>query len=188
MRSIVSKDKNPPSDDELFRQMMEGVEPLAGNKSADNRLPPEKPRPSPKPRPATADTPLTGFIAREHIPEVGPEETLFFSRTGLQHRLLRQLKRGELRPEAQLDLHGQTIIEAGIQLAEFLAEAQDSGRRCVCVVHGKGHRSSAGRPVLKAQVNQWLRDAPEVLAFSSAQAKDGGMGALYILLRRHAKR
>ena len=187
MRSIVSKDKKTPSDDELFRQMMEGVEPLAGNKSADNRLPPEKPRPSSKPRPAPLDTPPTGFIAREHIAEVAPEESLFFARTGLQHRLLRQLKRGELRPESQLDLHGQTIAEAGAQLAYFLDDAQSAGLRCVCVVHGKGHRSSAGRPVLKGQINQWLRDVPEVLAFSSAQPKDGGMGALYVLLRRNAK-
>jgi len=184
MRSIVSKDKNTDSDGDLFRQMMSDVEPLPTKKSADNRLPPEKPRPSPQPRSTTPNMPLTGFISREHVPDVGPEETLFFARPGLQHRLLRQLKRGDLRPEAQLDLHGQTIAEAGVQLSHFLDGAQRQGLRCICVVHGKGHRSAEGRPVLKAQINQWLRDTPAVLAFSSAQPRDGGMGALYVLLRR----
>jgi DNA-nicking Smr family endonuclease len=183
MRSIMSNDKNT-NDDELFQQMMSDVEPLSNKKSADNRLPPEKPRPSPKSRPSTEEKPINGFIAREHVPDVGPEESLFFARSGLQHRLLRQLKRGELRPEDQLDLHGQTLAQAGLYLAQFLDEMQRAGCRCVCVVHGKGYRSADGRPVLKTQINQWLRDTPAVLAFSSAQPKDGGMGAVYVLLRR----
>lgn len=187
MRSIVSKNKNTEDDNDLFRQMMSDVEPLPSKKSADNRLPPRKPRPSPKSHPGTQEKSLTGYIAREHVPDVRPEEALFFARSGLQHRLLRQLKRGDLRPEAQLDLHGQTVAEAGTQLSHFLDDVQATGLRCVCVVHGKGHRSAEGRPVLKTQINQWLRDTPAVLAFSSAQAKDGGMGALYVLLRRESK-
>ena len=186
MRSIVSKKKNTEDDNDLFRQMMSDVKPLSSKKSAGNRLPPEKPRPSGKPQPNTPDKPSTHFIAREHVSDVAPEENLFFARSGLQHRLLRQLKRGDLRPEARLDLHGQTVAEAGAQLSHFLEDALAGGLRCVCVVHGKGHRSAEGRPVLKAQVNQWLRDTPAVLAFSSAQPKDGGMGALYVLLRRES--
>lgn len=173
--------KNNTDDEDLFRQMMSDVKPLATEK----RVTPNKPRPSPKRRPPSAKPPSsTGFTAREHVTDVAPEETLFFARSGLQTRLLRQLKRGDLRPEARLDLHGQTIAEAGVQLADFLDAAQAEGLRCVCIVHGKGHRSAEGRPVLKTQVNQWLRDISSVLAFSSAQPKEGGMGALYVLLRR----
>lgn len=180
----MAEDKKT-DDSELFRQMMSDVKPLPSKKSAENRIAASKPRPSPQRRMPAANTPSAdGFAPREHVPDVAPEETLFFARPGLQTRLLRQLKRGDLRPEARLDLHGQTIAEAGIQLSTFLNNAQDEGLRCVCVVHGKGHRSADGRPVLKTQINQWLRDTPAVLAFSSAQAKDGGMGALYVLLRR----
>jgi len=178
--------KSSSDDDELFRQMMSDVKPLSDKKSAQNRVPPTKPRILPKRRSTTQDASPSdnaGFAPRDHAPNVAAEESLFFARPGLQHRLLRQLKRGELRPEARLDLHGQTIAEAGTQLSRFLDEAQATNLRYVCVIHGKGYRSSEGRPVLKAQVNQWLRDAPVVLAFSSAQTKDGGMGALYILLR-----
>lgn len=175
---------NKPNDDDLFRQMMSDVKPLSEKKSAEKFVP-AKPHPSAKPPQPPPDTSASSaFAPREHVPEVAPEEALFFARGGLQHRLLRQLKRGDLRPEARLDLHGQTIAEAGATLAEFLEAAQATGLRCVCVVHGKGHRSAEGRPVLKTQINQWLRDTPDVLAFSSAQPRDGGMGALYILLRR----
>lgn len=180
----MAKDNNPNEDD-LFRQMMSDVRPLSGKKSAE-KVVSTNPRPiTNRPQPAP-DTPASsGFAISEHAPDVAPEEVLFFARGGLQTRLLRQLKRGDMRPEARLDLHGKTITEAGTLLADFLETAQTTGLRCVCVVHGKGHRSAEGRPVLKPQINQWLRDAPAVLAFSSAQPRDGGMGAVYILLRRH---
>ena len=167
--------------------MMADVKPLQGKKSADNRIPLKKSHPLAKrPAPLPDTSPSTSFALREHVPEVAPEEHLLFARSGLQHRLLRQLKRGELRPEAQLDLHGHTIAEAASLLSTFLHEAQQSGLRCIRIVHGKGHRSTEGRPVLKTQLNQWLRDTPTVLAFSSAQPKDGGMGAMYVLLRRES--
>ncbi len=177
--------KEPDNDDHLFRQMMSGVKPLSHKKLVEKHIPPNKSGSSPQQRASdTQDTVTTDFIPRDYVPDVAPEECLFFSRGGLQHRLLRQFKHGDLRPEAQLDLHGCTLAEAAALLAHFLNHVQSNHQRCVCVIHGKGHRSSEGRPVLKAQINQWLRDVPFVLAFSSAQAKDGGMGAVYVLLRR----
>ena len=175
-----------PDDGDIFQQMMSDVKPLSTKKSAQNRIAPNKPQRQPKQPRKTSETGTPGFALREHAPNVAAEESLFFARPGLQHRLLRQFKRGELRPEARLDLHGCTIAEAASLLAGFLHDAQGASQRCVCVIHGKGHRSAEGRPALKAQVNQWLRDAPAVLAFSSAQPKDGGMGAIYVLLRRRS--
>lgn len=184
----MPKDKNTDDDSEsdLFRDMMSDVTPLPGT----NRVAHDKPRPAPKRRqqpsgsgPArSSDTP--GFIAHEHLANIAPEESLFFARPGLQHREIRRLKRGEFPIEATLDLHGQTIAEAGALLSHFLGDAQTEGLRCVCVIHGKGHRSADGRSVLKSQVNFWLRDSLAVMAFCSAQPRHGGTGAVYILLRR----
>ena len=78
----------------------------------------------------------------------------------------------------------QIIEEAGKSLTQFLEEAQSVGIRCVIVIHGKGTRSSESRPVLKTQVNHWLRDSPAVLAFSSTQPKHGGTGSGYVLLKK----
>lgn len=41
----------------------------------------------------------------------------------------------------------------------------------------------ANAPILKAAINHWLQRDPRVLAFCSAQSKDGGYGAIYLLLR-----
>lgn len=156
------------------------MKPLAGDHTA-----PARPQPAPSRR-ATPEppTPSSGFVVRDHAPTVDPDEELFYARSGPQHKLLRRLKRGELPVEASLDLHGRTLAEAGDLLANFLQSSTDHGHRCVIVVHGKGHRSEAGRGVLKSQVNHWLRDYPAVLAFCSAQPRDGGSGAVYILLQR----
>ena len=177
----MSDDKKTDDENDLFRRMMADVKPLA----TDKRVEPKKPRFSPHRRtPTVEDETHSTFFATEHVSQVAPEESLFFARTGLQQRVLRQLKRGDLPIEANLDLHGQTIEEAGATLTRFLDEAQAVGCRCVIVVHGKGHRSTEGKPVLKSQVNYWLRESPAVLAFSSAQPQHGGTGALYVLLRK----
>ncbi|HEX22381.1 MAG TPA: DNA mismatch repair protein MutS [Chromatiales bacterium] len=177
----MTKKKITGDDDDLFRRLMSDVKPL----ETEPRTMPAKARPAPRPRHDNQSAPTSpGFIEREHASDIDPEEALFFARSGPQQRLLRQLKRGELRPEARLDLHGHTIAEAGARLSTFLTDAQGAGLRCVCIIHGKGYRSAEGHPALKTQVNQWLRDTPTVLAFSSTRPRDGGMGALYVLLRR----
>jgi len=101
-------------------------------------------------------------------------------------RTLDRLRRGRLRPEARLDLHGMTQDKAHRALNRFIAEAQSSGVRSTIIITGKG-RISEGGGVLRNQVPQWLNAPgirPSILAFAPAQPKDGGAGALYVLLRR----
>jgi DNA-nicking Smr family endonuclease len=70
-------------------------------------------------------------------------------------------------------------------LWDFLAEAVKFEVRCVRVTHGKAARLDGKRPMLKSHVNTWLRQHPQVLGFVSCQAKHGGTGALYVLLKRN---
>lgn len=177
----MPKDKPPENDDDLFRRLMADVKPL----ETEARVQPEKPKISPHHKTQSPEEDIeSSFVEFAHAAEVDPEESLFFTRTGLQQRTIRQLKRGDMPIEARLDLHGQTINEAGILLTQFIEQAQVEGCRCVIVIHGKGQRSAEGKPVLKTQVNHWLRESPAVLAFSSAQPKHGGAGAVYVLLKK----
>lgn len=108
------------------------------------------------------------------------------SAAGVDARVLRELAAGERSPERRLDLHGLTRAEAREDLAFELAEAQAEGERCVLVVTGRGTHSALG-PVLRDAVVEWLQQPPlaeRVLAFASARPRDGGSGALYVLLRR----
>jgi DNA-nicking Smr family endonuclease len=86
--------------------------------------------------------------------------------------------------EAELDLHGKTAREARRAIVGFLETCREQGRRCVRVIHGKGQGSREGRAVIKWEVDRWLREHDQVMAFSSARPRDGGTGALYVLLRR----
>jgi DNA-nicking Smr family endonuclease len=107
------------------------------------------------------------------------------------------LKRGQLPIEGRLDLHGLTQEAARTALDGFVAEAYAAGRRAVLIITGRGlkPRGDADDPwrhthggVLKSMTPRWLNEAPNrarVLAFTEAQPRHGGAGALYVLIRRH---
>lgn len=99
-------------------------------------------------------------------------------------RALRELARGALRIEAELDLHGKSAAEAERLLAEFVVQARAYGIGCVRIVHGRGVRSGPGGPVLKSLVQRWLAASDDVLGFTAARPRDGGDGAVYALLGR----
>jgi DNA-nicking Smr family endonuclease len=53
----------------------------------------------------------------------------------------------------------------------------------VRIIHGVGYGSAGGEPVLRGMVHSWLVQTPDVVAFCVANRKDGGHGALIVLLR-----
>jgi len=114
----------------------------------------------------------------EYIEGLGP---------GIDKRLLRKLRAGDYAVQAHLDLHGLTSEEARIEVEKFLVAARGDGRRCVLIIHGRGHGSKEGIPVLKERLKVWLtrgRIGRGVLAFCTARPADGGAGAVYVLLRK----
>ena len=128
------------------------------------------------------------YVAGDDTPRVLPMlfhwtgEELVFAREGVQSGVLRKLRRGQYRVQAEIDLHGLTVPEAKEELRTFLAHALERHIRCVRVVHGKGLRSGHRGPVLKGAVSSVLRRVGPVLAYVSARQVDGGTGALYVLL------
>lgn len=110
-------------------------------------------------------------------------DILSFSRSGLQHNVLKKLRQGKFPIEHMLDLHGLTVAQASRELLEFLGECEAVGIRHAIIIHGKGFRSK-DKPVIKPMINRWLKSVDMVLAFHSAQAKDGGSGAIYVLFKR----
>jgi len=96
---------------------------------------------------------------------------------------MRRLRRGYYRVEAELDLHGLIVAEAKRELRDFLARCIARQQRCVRIIHGKGLGSGPRGPVLKQAVNVILRRTENVVAFCSANPRDGGTGAIYVLLQ-----
>lgn len=114
--------------------------------------------------------------------DVESGDELSFRRPGLQDSLIRRLRRGHYRVEAELDLHGLTVPEAKEQLRAFIGRSIARQARCVRIIHGKGRGSGPRGPVLKHAVNVILRRFEAVVAFCSARQVDGGTGAVYVLL------
>ncbi len=115
--------------------------------------------------------------------DIDTGDLIAFLRPGLPGDVLRKLKRGHWAIQARLDLHGMTSMGARTELATFLAYARHGGARCVCIVHGKGYRSTGGIPLIRNKVRLSLSQRDEVLAFCDAVPADGGAGAVVVLLR-----
>jgi DNA-nicking Smr family endonuclease len=106
---------------------------------------------------------------------------------GIDRRLLRRLRQGDYAVQGHLDLHGYREVEAKVLVDEFIRAAHLAQKRCVLIVHGRGHHSKDHVPVLKERLVRWLsegRIGAQVLAFASARPHDGGAGAVYVLLRK----
>lgn len=111
------------------------------------------------------------------------DDALSWRAPGIGTDVMRKLRGGAWKLQAELDLHGLRVDEAREQIGVFLRDVLKRGLRCVRVIHGKGLGSKDRQPVLKAKVRNWLAQREEVIAFCQARPADGGAGALVVLLR-----
>lgn len=154
----------------LWRDAVRSVTPLRG-RAAPGSPTPERVQPAPAEKGHAIPSVL--MPAFDHF-------------AGIDRANAERLKRGLHRIEARLDLHGMTQAEAHRALAVFVRASHDAERRCVLVITGRGLGPS-GPGVLKSSVPRWLEDAElrrHILAMAPARPRDGGAGALYLLLRR----
>ncbi len=196
----TDKPKNRPAERalskdeaELWQQVTGDVSPLP--ESHDLVDHPESGPAAPSDKPL--DTPSEENSDAPPPPPVAPpaplpsraEPALTHGRApGLDRRTEINLRRGKVGIEARIDLHGMTQDEAHYALGGFLADSQAAGRRSVLVITGKGRgKDGGGTGILREAVPKWLNEGANrgmIRAFSHAQPKDGGEGALYVLLKR----
>ena len=186
----MSNDSTKNDEASLFRSEMGGVTPLKSDNRVDNkvRLKKKAKTPQTQSNETLINTVIDdGFVENmsDGLSDILPEcpEVLDFSRSGLQHNILKKLRQGKKPIEHSLDLHGLTVQQARAELITFLNECELTNIRHAIIVHGKGFGSN-GKPVIKPMINRWLPQVKNVLAFHSAQPKDGGSGAVYVLLKK----
>lgn len=179
--------KKTVSDDDsaLFREAVGDVKSVQTDRVD---LSQQKPKPKASNMPSkTADdrsvmAALLDDLSENDLLETG--DHLAYTADGVQRSVLRKLRSGRYSLQADIDLHGYTVEQARIVLAEFLKESREKRHLCVRVIHGKGRKQAQQAPRLKPAVNQWLQRNKWVLAFCSARSCDGGTGAVYVLLRK----
>lgn len=123
---------------------------------------------------------LSDFIAETVLSNT----LLSYCHPSVPSKRFKALKNGQVPWEARLDLHGLRTETARESLRNFIQIQINNNKRCVLIIHGKGGHEGAP-PVIKNLVNRWLPQFDEILAFHSAQAKDGGHGAVYVLLKKN---
>jgi len=186
-------------DHALWREIARQIKPLRpAHKSDEAGQPPSPPaaKPDESPRPSHPAKPA----GQPHRPPV-PRHPAMPALTGIDRRMQRRLIRGAADIDARLDLHGESVETARVQLQRFLADARAQGHRLVLVItgkgaspftshtlHGSGHFHSPERlGRLRRMVLEWLNE-PEfrthVSGFQPAHPRHGGGGALYVRLRR----
>lgn len=172
----------------LFRAAMRGVRRLR----TEPRMQAAPPGPRPRARFARAERQAVlneslGFTSPlEPIAETG--DALLFRRQGVSDGVLRKLRTGQYRVDAEIDLHGLTAAGVEPVLRESLADALHHGAHVLRVIHGKGLRSGNCGPVLKLVAGNYLQRVGAVLAFASAREVDGGSGAILVLLEGRSTR
>ncbi len=180
----------PRDEDALFLQAMENVEKIPDRTSAPKNKPPEWNKIDEE---AEAQRMLVQLVnGRLPFDISDSDEFVEGGVQGLDRQVIKKLRAGEFSVQDRLDLHGMSRNEARDAVERFITDRRARGLRCVLLIHGRGIHSKDQVPVLKDALRAWLergrgRIGGAVLAFSSARPCDGGLGAMYVLLRKHGR-
>ncbi|WP_281981120.1 Smr/MutS family protein [Thalassorhabdomicrobium marinisediminis] len=160
--------------------------------SASKPTPPkvETPRPAPLPQFKVGQG-ATHRKDHDLMPSLGQQ--MKAATVEMDKKAYGRMRRGKLKPDARIDLHGMTLAQAHPALTGFIMRSASAGHRLVLVITGKGKNRDDGGPiptkfgVLRHQVPQWLKMAPLnslVLQVTESHIRHGGQGAYYVYLRR----
>lgn len=173
--------------DDDFSQMMqlEGVTPLKNSNKADlkeQKLKKDEELLEERRKAAVAgddDGLTTGPIDLLH-----PLDPVEWKSDGVQEGVYRNLRLGKYQVDARLDLIRKSIPQCKDDLISFIQECIKYDIRTVLVNHGRSKEKTHMGNRQKSYLNLWLQNLPEVMAFHSAQPAHGGIGAIYVLLRK----
>lgn len=129
----------------------------------------------------------SNHLQHYEIERIQPHAELGYRCHGIQDNVFRRLRQGKNQIDARLDLHRMTIDKAREVVFSFINDCVKYDLRTVIIMPGKGDRNSDDPALLKSHLIHWLPQLADVLAYHTAQPKDGGAGAMYVLLRKSAR-
>lgn len=169
-----------PEDMAYFQAVVDGAMSVDDIPDKTPEVDADMPPPEPcQPRTAPASPKGLGFVIADNS-----AHKLAGWREGVDRKTRKNLVRGKFRPTLDVDLHGYYLMDAYAEIRAFLAHSSEEGHRCVLIIHGKGRSEGREMGVIKENLPRFLSEQPQVLAFHTAQTKDGGSGACYVLLKK----
>lgn len=175
--------------DDFFKQSMQDVIPLNARKKIRVNKESSKPISAAERRfNALNEKPLeqdeTLQESSLNLEPIDPHEVIGMKKPGIQEGVYRKLRLGKYPMETRLDLHHHSVKQAREAVENGIKQAMNMNIRTLLILSGKGARNKDKPAVLKSHLVHWLEQLGEVQAFHTAQTKDGGAGAFYVLLRK----
>ena len=175
-------------EDDLFLRKMKGVKPI--KKQLTNEIKIIKNKVIKK---------INKKLIEEEVRKIKPNET---NQKKTEYKISfgeinKDLKKGRIRIDRRLDLHGYTILEAYEKFKDEVIKLYNKNKRCMLVITGKGvhlkiKESTEENPKLfhgkiKKSIIDWIREDQfknYILTYQDAGFDHGGDGALFVYLRR----
>lgn len=117
-------------------------------------------------------------LSTEEPPLIDPMKPLEYVAYEIDRRVLGLLDEVPFPAQYAIDLHGYTVDEAAHAITALFQTIRERRLTHIRITHGVGRHSKDGRPLLKAYVNRWLKNNPDIVAFASARRSDGGVGVV----------
>jgi len=181
-----------PEESALWKKVAATVKPLAKAKAplapvAPPTVSPPKPTPRSTAAPAAAPRPATKL----------PPPRRTHQAATLDGHWDRRLRKGLVRPDLSIDLHGHTLASAQALLDDAIGRGLMRGARVLLVVAGRlrpgadrlpqMHGDPRPRGAIRASLPDWLAYSSyvdQIVALRPAHISHGGAGAVYVILRR----
>jgi len=193
-KNSKKKGKTPVEDGvDLWNHVTKDINPIPVEKQNYFTV---KPDSNPHPSHAGQHKTIPRPVRRRLVPENGGGKTTSKKTNtimehghapGLDASAKRRMRRGKMDIDATIDLHGMTKNKAYQALVKFIETAFQLGNQNILVITGKGLKNDGSVGVLRKSVPDWLNQpaiAPWIKGFSYAAPKHGGVGAIYVMLRR----
>jgi DNA-nicking Smr family endonuclease len=171
-----------PEGDAAWARVAASVRPLPGREAP----------PVPAGTKAAVEPVVATLPIRDALPVRQPARATGLADNTLDAGWDRRLAKGLVAADLTIDLHGHTLAGAHLALDAGLARAFAREARLVLLVTGRPPRGPARgfeprRGAIRAQVMDWLAGssyAGRIAAVRGAHPRHGGLGALYVVLRR----
>jgi DNA-nicking Smr family endonuclease len=185
-REVIPEKPPVESDEELFETAMNRVAKVAWKHDLHTsvKLPPIS-----APDKEAEDRRLMQAAMSEDVPLAIPDHPEYIEGwigvAGKQY--LPNLRNGLYSIQGQIDLHGMNRMEAQTAVEDYIVHMSRFRPCCIKIIHGRGINSPLDRATLKDSLQRLLatrRLSRYVVAYASAAPRDGGVGAVYVLLNR----
>jgi DNA-nicking Smr family endonuclease len=182
-----------PEEKALWKKVAATVDPIAKRPAPD--LEPKAP-PTVKPPKVTPRSSAVPAAA-PRLPAAPPPPRRTWASSTLDGHWDRRLRKGLVRPDMSIDLHGHSLVSAQALLDDAIGRALLRGARVLLVVAGRlrpgadrlplMHGDPRPRGAIRASLPDWLSVSPyadQIVALRPAHISHGGGGAVYVILRR----